>query len=105
MSLAIETQKTLKEKGIDVSVVSMPSTSLFDQQDDAYKESVLPNDVRTRMSIEMAATFGWERYVGLDGLTYGLDRWGASGPGNTVVSELGFTADQVAAAYLEKFNK
>lgn len=105
VSLAIETQKTLKEKGIDVSVVSMPSTSLFDQQDDAYKESVLPNDVRTRMSIEMAATFGWERYVGLDGLTYGLDRWGASGPGNTVVSELGFTADHVAAAYLEKFNK
>lgn len=105
VSLAVEAQQQLKAKGIDVSVVSMPNMSAFEQQDAAYKESVLPNDVRTRMSIEMAATFGWERYVGLDGLAYGLDRWGASGPGGTVVAELGFTTDKVVAAYLAKFNK
>lgn len=105
VSLAVEAQKQLKEKGIDVSVVSMPNMSAFEKQDAAYKESVLPNGVRTRMSIEMAATFGWERYVGLDGLAYGLDRWGASGPGGTVTAKLGFTADQVVDAYLAKFNK
>lgn len=105
VSLAIEAQKQLKEKGIDVSVVSMPNMHAFEQQDAAYKESVLPNDVRTRMSIEMAATFGWERYVGLDGFAYGIDRWGASGPGGTVTSKLGFTADQVVDAYVAKFQK
>ena len=105
VSLAIEAQKQLKEKGMDVSVVSMPNMHAFEQQDAAYKESVLPNDVRTRMSIEMAATFGWERYVGLDGFAYGIDRWGASGPGGTVTSKLGFTADQVVDAYVAKFQK
>lgn len=103
VALAVEAQKQLREKGIDVSVVSMPNMAAFDQQDAAYKESVLPNEVRTRMSIEMGATFGWERYVGLDGLVYGLDRWGASGPGGTVMSKLGFTADQVVDAYVAKF--
>lgn len=105
VSLAVEAQKELKEKGIDVSVVSMPNMLAFEQQDVAYKESVLPNDVRSRMSIEMAVTFGWERYVGLDGLAYGIDRWGASGPGGTVTSKLGFTADQVVDAYVAKFQK
>lgn len=103
VALAIEAQKELREKGMDVSVVSMPNMFAFEQQDEAYKESVLPKSVRTRMSIEMAATFGWERYVGFDGLAYGLDRWGASGPGGTVTAKLGFTADQVVAAYEAKF--
>lgn len=105
VTLAMEAQKLLKEEGMDVSVVSMPSMFLFEQQEEAYKESVLPNDVRTRMSIEMGASFGWERYVGLDGLAYGLDRWGASGEGKTVTAALGFTPEKVAAAYKEKFAK
>ncbi|MDE1549681.1 transketolase [Jeotgalibaca caeni] len=105
VSLAVEAQAQLREEGIDVSVVSMPSMFLFEQQDDAYKQSVLPNEVRTRMSLEMGATYGWERYVGLDGLAYGLDRWGASGEGKTVTSALGFTTEKVVAAYKEKFNK
>lgn len=67
VALAIEAQKALKESGQDVSVVSVPSFDLFEKQDSAYKESVLPNEVRKRVSIEMGATFGWERYVGLDG--------------------------------------
>ena len=103
VSLAINVQAALLDEGVDVSVVSMPSAFLFEQQDDAYKASVLPNNVRNRMSLEMGATLGWERYVGLDGIAYGIDRWGASGAGNTVVSKLGFTADQVVNTYLAKF--
>ncbi|MDN6626861.1 MAG: transketolase, partial [Pisciglobus halotolerans] len=68
VQLAVQAQKELRAQGKDVSVVSMPSFDLFEKQDETYKESVLPADVRTRMSIEMGATFGWERYVGLDGL-------------------------------------
>ena len=103
VSLAINAQAALLDEGVDVSVVSMPSAFLFEQQDDAYKASVLPNNVRNRMSLEMGATLGWERYVGLDGIAYGIDRWGASGAGNTVVSKLGFTTDQVVNTYLAKF--
>ena len=105
VSLAMEAKDLLQDKGIDVSVVSMPSTFLFEKQDEAYKQSVLPSDVRTRMSIEMGVTWGWERYVGLEGLAYGLDRFGASGEGSTVTAALGFTAEKVATAYQEKFNK
>lgn len=105
VQLAVAAQAKLKEEGIDVSVVSMPSTFLFEQQDEEYRKSVLPLSVRNRMSIEMAATLGWERYVGLDGITYGLDRWGASGEGNQVMKELGFTTENIVAAYVDKFKK
>lgn len=105
VQLAMNAQKQLKEEGIDVSVVSMPSTFLFEQQDEEYRASVLPNTVRNRMSIEMGATWGWERYVGLDGITYGLDRWGASGEGNQVMASLGFTTENIVAAYKDRFAK
>lgn len=103
VSLAVEAQAKLKEQDIDVSVVSLPAQNLFDEQSADYKESVLPKAVRNRMSIEMGATFGWERYVGLDGVTLGIDRFGASGPGNEVIEYFGFTADNVAAKYTEAF--
>lgn len=103
VSLAIEVQKYLREKEIDLSVVSMPSTYLFEKQEEAYKEAVLPSNIRNRMSIEMGATFGWERYVGLEGLTYGIDRYGASGEGKAVMTEFGFTVEKIAAAYAAKF--
>ena len=99
VALAIEAQKDLKENGHDVSVVSVPSFDLFDKQDAAYKESVLPKDVRKRVSIEMGATFGWERYVGLDGATIGIDKYGASAPGATVIENYGFTVENVVKTY------
>lgn len=105
VQLAVAAQKQLKEEGIDVSVVSMPSTFLFEQQDEEYRASVLPLSARNRMSIEMGATWGWERYVGLDGFTYGLDRWGASGEGNQVTAALGFTTENIVAAYKDRFVK
>lgn len=103
VSVAIEAQKVLAEKGVDVSVVSMPSQNMFDAQSAEYKESVLPNAVRNRVSIEMGSSFGWDKYVGLDGLKVAIDRYGVSGPGEKVIEYFGFTGDKVAQAYLEKF--
>ncbi|MER2174126.1 MAG: transketolase [Carnobacterium sp.] len=99
VALAIEAQNALKESGKDVSVVSVPSFDLFDKQDAAYKESVLPKEVRKRVSIEMGATFGWERYVGLDGASVGIDKYGASAPGATVIENYGFTVENVVKTY------
>ncbi|MGY3766424.1 transketolase [Vagococcus vulneris] len=99
VNLAVKAQKVLKEDGIDVSVVSMPCTMLFDKQDAAYKESVLPKSVKKRVSIEMGATFGWERYVGLEGKAMGIDTFGASAPGNQVIEEFGFTVENVVKIF------
>ncbi|WP_192988415.1 transketolase [Carnobacterium mobile] len=99
VALALEAQKALKADGKDVSVVSMPSFDLFEKQDAAYQESVLPRAVRKRVSIEMGASFGWERYVGLDGATVAIDKYGASAPGNTVIENYGFTVENVVAVY------
>ena len=67
VSLCVDAYEKLKAEGIQARVVSMPSWDIFEQQDAAYKESVLPSSVTARVSVEMAATFGWERYVGLKG--------------------------------------
>ncbi len=99
VALALKAQKALKDAGKDVSVVSMPSFDLFEKQDAAYQESVLPRAVRKRVSIEMGASFGWERYVGLDGATVAIDKYGASAPGNTVIENYGFTVENVVAVY------
>lgn len=99
VALALKAQEALKDEGKDVSVVSMPSFDLFEKQDSAYQESVLPRAVRKRVSIEMGASFGWERYVGLDGATVAIDKYGASAPGNTVIENYGFTVDNVVAVY------
>lgn len=99
VSLALDAQKELKAQGKDVSVVSMPSMDLFEKQSAEYKESVLPREIRKRVSIEMGATFGWERYVGLDGATIGIDKYGASAPGATVIKNYGFTTQNVVETF------
>lgn len=103
VAIAIEAQAVLAEKGYDVSVVSLPAMNLFDEQEPAYKETVLPSDVRHRMSIEMAASFGWERYVGLDGISLAIDRYGASGPASDVLDYFGFTVENVVETYINHF--
>lgn len=95
VNLAIEAQKDLRKENIDARVVSMPSWDQFELQDDAYKNEVLPKDVTKRVAIEMGTSFGWERYVGLDGKVMAIDRFGASGPGEVVVKEYGFTVENV----------
>ena len=106
VALAVAAQAKLREEhGVDVSVVSFPAFNRFDEQDAAYKESVLPNAVRNRLSVEMASTFGWQKYVGLDGVTVGIDGFGASGPADQVMAQFGFTVENVVARYLEAFGK
>lgn len=81
VNLAVQAQKELKAQGKDVSVVSLPSFDLFEAQDEAYKESVLPKAVTKRVAIEAASPFGWERYIGSEGKMIGIDHFGASAPG------------------------
>ncbi len=91
----LEAKEKLEADGYGVRVVSMPCMDLFDAQDDNYKEEVLPKDVRKRISIEAAATLPWYKYVGLDGKTIGLDRFGESGPGEKVFEYLEINSKRV----------
>ena len=95
VNLAMKAKKVLFEKGIDVRVVSMPCQKFFDQQDEQYKEAVLPNAMRKRLSVEMASSFGWHKYVGLDGITMSIDEFGKSAPAQDVIQSYGFTVDGV----------
>lgn len=95
VNLAMKAKKVLLEKGIDVRVVSMPCQEFFDQQDEQYKEAVLPNAMRKRLSVEMASSFGWHKYVGLDGITMSVDEFGKSAPAQDVIQSYGFTVDGV----------
>jgi transketolase len=93
--LALEARERLERDGIPARVVSMPSWELFDRQPAEYRETVLPASVPARLAIEAGATLGWKRYVGDRGDAIGLDRYGASAPGETVMKELGFNVDHV----------
>jgi transketolase len=98
LSLCVDAYEKLKTEGINARVVSMPSWEIFDKQDQAYKDSVLPPSVRARVSVEMAATLGWERYVGLKGQMVGMHSFGASAPLKDLLKKFGFTVDTVVAA-------
>ena len=95
VNLAMKAKKVLLEKGIDVRVVSMPCQEFFDQQDEQYKEAVLPNAMRKRLSVEMASSFGWHKYVGFDGITMSINVFGKSAPAQDVIQSYGFTVDGV----------
>lgn len=95
LSLAYETAKKLEDKNINFRVVSMPSWELFEEQSDEYKESILPKKITNRVSIEAASTFGWHKYVGSDGITIGIDSFGASGPFSTVYEKYGFSSEKI----------
>lgn len=95
VQLAVKAQAALAEEGIHVRVVSLPSWDLFDKQDKAYRDSVILPEVKARVAIEMAHPFGWERYVGENGVVLGIDTFGASAPGDKVIEEYGFTVSNV----------
>ncbi|WP_137663927.1 transketolase [Enterococcus hulanensis] len=101
VNLAVQAQKDLKAQGKDVSVVSLPSFDLFEAQDAAYKESVLPKAVTKRVAIEAASPFGWERYIGSEGKMIGIDHFGASAPGDFVLEQFGFTVENVVNTFNE----
>lgn len=96
VSLAVEAQKQLREEGIDVAVVSMPCTELFDKQDISYQEEVLGS--APRIAVEAASKFGWEKYVGLKGDIIGMDGFGASGPAEELYKYFGITKEEVVDA-------
>lgn len=96
VALALEAKKTL---GQGIRVVSMPSMNIFDEQSEHYKEEVLPKTVRKRLAIEAGTSFGWAKYVGIDGATITVDRWGASAPANIVLPAYGFTAEHVIEVF------
>ncbi|MBO0993027.1 transketolase [Bacillus sp. SD088] len=105
VNLAVESQQALADKGIQATVVSMPSWDRFEKQSKEYKESVLPSSVKKRLAIEVGSSFGWERYTGDDGAVLGIDRFGASAPGGKVMAEYGFTVENVVAQVEELLNR
>ncbi|RBI06770.1 transketolase [Xanthomonas oryzae pv. oryzae] len=98
VGLAVEAKKTLDTAGLKTRVVSMPSTDVFDRQDAAYRESVLPNAVRKRVAVEAGVTGFWRKYVGLDGDVVGIDTFGASAPADQLYAYFKITAEHVVAA-------
>ncbi|HLI95446.1 MAG TPA: transketolase [Candidatus Baltobacteraceae bacterium] len=104
VSLAVQAAALLKDRGgIDTRVVSMPCWELFEAQDQAYRDQILPPDVTARMSIEAAATFGWSRWVGPRGYCYGIDHFGTSAPAAAIAKEYGFTPEHIAQVAQEQF--
>jgi transketolase len=101
VAVALEARDLLVDRGVSARVVSMPSWEVFEKQDQGYKDSVLPPSVETRVSVEAGVTLGWERYVGFKGASVGIERFGASAPGETVLNELGINPENVANKSLE----
>ncbi len=101
LNLCVEAAKNLTSKGKKVRVVSMPCVELFEEQSDSYKEEVLPTSVRKRIVVEAAQSFGWHKYIGLDGDSVTMNSFGASAPGGTCMEKFGFTVENV----LGKANK
>ena len=98
VELAVEAKAKLNEQGVKVRIVSMPSTNIFDEQPQEYKESVLPKNILKRVAVEAGVTLGWYKYVGLEGRVIGLDRFGASAPYKTLYKEFGITTDAIVEA-------
>lgn len=98
VGLAVEAKQTLDAAGLKTRVVSMPSTDVFDRQDAAYRESVLPNAVRKRVAVEAGVTGFWRKYVGLDGDVVGIDTFGASAPADQLYAYFKITAEHVVQA-------
>ena len=97
VDLALKAQAALAQEGVAVRVVSMPNTNAFDRQETSYKASVLPKGL-PRVAVEAGVTGGWYKYVGLEGVVVGLDRFGESAPAGVLFKEFGFTAENVAKA-------
>jgi transketolase len=105
VSLCVSAREKLKNFGVKARVVSMPSWSLFAAQEDSYRESVLPRGIKKRVTVEASSPIGWRDWAGDEGTVIGVERFGASAPGQDVLARLGFTADHVAAAALRLLGK
>ena len=101
VAVTLEARELLSERGVDARVVSMPSWEIYDAQDQGYKDSVLPPSVEARVSVEAGVPTGWERYVGFKGRSVGINRYGASSPGEELLQELGMSPENVANEALD----
>jgi len=104
VSLALEAREALQKEGVGVRVVSMPCWELFEEQEDEYRERVLPSAVTARLAVEAGARLGWDRYVGGRGDVVCLDRFGASAPGDIALRELGFNVENVTRRAMALIN-
>jgi transketolase len=95
VSLAMAARDTLQAEKVPTRVVSMPCWELFEEQSQDYRNEVLPPSITARLSIEAGITQGWDRYVGTKGAVIGIDRFGASAPGDVALRELGFNVENV----------
>ena len=105
VSLCVETYEKLTAEGVKARVVSLPSWDLFEKQDRAYRDAVLPPAVTARVCVEMASVFGWERYAGPTGAIIGMRSFGASAPLKDLMKHFGFTTDAVYKAAKEQLAK
>ena len=105
VGLCTEVYEALKQEGIPARVVSMPSWELYEQQDQAYRDSVLPPDITARVSVEAGSVIGWDRYVGSAGAKIGMHTFGASAPLKDLLTKFGFTRERVLAAAKEQVAK
>ncbi|MDQ6675806.1 MAG: transketolase [Acidobacteriota bacterium] len=100
VGLCVKAAAKLKDFGVKARVVSLPCWSLFENQDESYREQILPKAIRKRVSVEAASTLGWERWTGDEGVAIGLSHYGASAPGEEIMKQFGFTAEHVAGKAL-----
>jgi transketolase len=105
VSLCVEAYEQLVREGIKARVVSMPCWELFEDQDRAYRDSVLPPSVKARVSVEFAATFGWERFTGESGTNIGMHTFGASAPLKMLQKKFGFSPERIAEAAREQVRR
>jgi transketolase len=105
LQLAVGAQLELKKEGVNARVVSMPSFELFEKQDQAYKESVLPAQVKKRVAVEAGVTLAWYKYVTSEGAVIGIDRFGESGAGEEVMKHFGFSIENVCNVTRSLLNK
>lgn len=100
-----EASNILEEKGISVRVISMPCLEIFDKQEEGYREKILPKNIRNRIAVEAAASFGWHKYIGIDGEIIAIDHFGASAPGNVLYKQFGITVDNIIEKALKLIEK
>jgi len=101
VELACKASDDLKLRGVNSRVVSMMSLEIFEEQSPEYKQSVLPKEIKARIAIEAASTFGWHKYVGMDGIVIGMDEFGASAPAGELFERFGFTTENLVAKAME----
>ena len=105
VQLALKAKESLKEKGVQVRVVSMPCQELFSEMPEDYRESILPKDIKARIAFEAGVPMGWERYVGTDGAVIGIDHFGASAPGGTLMEKFGLTVENIVSKAMKILKK